>query len=220
MYEQRRRLGADERAWPHRIIGGRRVLGVDETDGALRVRVGMAPTTGAVEQDESVGGGEEGEEVLEADLIIAATGYGRSVHVDMLRDAWPLLPEVADKGELAGGYERRDRWLVETSGDAEGEAPKTRAIEVGRDYGVRFSPGMVAPGSGIWLQGCCESTHGVSLHAPFLLTHPTSTDSGKLTRVKKTQLSDTLLSVLATRSGEIVESIFGKGPAGKKGAAC
>lgn len=33
---------------------------------------------------------------------------------------------------------------------------------VGRDYKVKFREGTVAADSGVWLQGCCESTHGVS----------------------------------------------------------
>ncbi|KAI9673183.1 MAG: hypothetical protein M1817_003046 [Caeruleum heppii] len=57
--------------------------------------------------------------------------------------------------------------------------------KVGRDYRVAFEPGKVNEDAGIWLQGCNEASHG---------------------------LSDTLLSVLATRSGELVQSIFGSRP--------
>ena len=53
---------------------------------------------------------------------------------------------------------------------------------VRRDYKVEMDVGSVSPGAGIWLQGCNENSHG---------------------------LSDTLLSTLATRGGEMVESIFG-----------
>lgn len=53
---------------------------------------------------------------------------------------------------------------------------------VGRDYAVDFEHGAVAPDAGVWLQGCNEKTHG---------------------------LSDTLLSILAVRGGEMVDSIFG-----------
>ena len=58
----------------------------------------------------------------------------------------------------------------------EGSAP-----DVKRDYKIRMREGAVSPDCGIWLQGCCESSHG---------------------------LSDTLLSILATRAGELVTSIF------------
>ncbi|KFX86117.1 hypothetical protein V490_09219, partial [Pseudogymnoascus sp. VKM F-3557] len=59
---------------------------------------------------------------------------------------------------------------------------------VGRDYKVQYAPGAVEEGSGIWLQGCNEKTHG---------------------------LSDTLLSILAHRGGEVVQSIFGPGSSSK-----
>jgi L-ornithine N5-oxygenase len=51
-------------------------------------------------------------------------------------------------------------------------------FQVGRDYRVATRPGF-APG--IFLQGCCEDTHGIS---------------------------DTLLSILATRSGQILQSLL------------
>ena len=54
--------------------------------------------------------------------------------------------------------------------------------QVQRDYRLVLDPCKVSEGAGIWLQGCNEGTHG---------------------------LSDTLLSILATRGGEIVQSIFG-----------
>lgn len=54
--------------------------------------------------------------------------------------------------------------------------------KVGRDYRVEFGSGKVHPDAGVWLQGCNEASHG---------------------------LSDSLLSVLATRSGELVQSILG-----------
>ncbi|OBT77523.1 hypothetical protein VF21_05276 [Pseudogymnoascus sp. 05NY08] len=59
---------------------------------------------------------------------------------------------------------------------------------VGRDYKVQYAEGAVEEGAGIWLQGCNEKTHG---------------------------LSDTLLSILAHRGGEVVQSIFGPGASSK-----
>ncbi|QIW95155.1 hypothetical protein AMS68_000673 [Peltaster fructicola] len=53
---------------------------------------------------------------------------------------------------------------------------------VNRDYSVQFKEGAVMSDAGIWLQGCNENSHG---------------------------LSDTLLSVLANRGGEMVASILG-----------
>ncbi|KAJ5902672.1 FAD-dependent pyridine nucleotide-disulfide oxidoreductase [Penicillium taxi] len=53
----------------------------------------------------------------------------------------------------------------------------------GRDYRVSLDASKVSSHAGIWLQGCNEKTHG---------------------------LSDSLLSVLAVRGGEMVSSIFGE----------
>ncbi|RDA90837.1 hypothetical protein CP533_1559 [Ophiocordyceps camponoti-saundersi (nom. inval.)] len=159
MYDQKRRLGADETQWPHRILGGRQIVRLEPSrDEGLAVRV-QRVGGGAVEQEE--------DETLDVDLVIAATGYQRNAHVQMLRAVWDMLPKEP----------AIDGWTVETD---DGQ----RNLAVGRDYGIKFQAGAVAEDAGIWLQGCCEGTHG---------------------------LSDTLLSVLATRSGEIVESIFGDG---------
>lgn len=72
----------------------------------------------------------------------------------------------------ATGYRRDDhrRLLGEL-------APHLGDFEVGRDYRVKTNEGFQP---GIWLQGSCEATHG---------------------------LSDTLLSILATRSMEIAHSV-------------
>ncbi|KAH7355096.1 L-lysine 6-monooxygenase (NADPH-requiring)-domain-containing protein [Rhexocercosporidium sp. MPI-PUGE-AT-0058] len=56
--------------------------------------------------------------------------------------------------------------------------------DVGRDYRIKFQEGAVDERAGVWLQGCNEKTHG---------------------------LSDTLLSILSIRGGELVESMFGEG---------
>jgi L-ornithine N5-oxygenase len=51
-----------------------------------------------------------------------------------------------------------------------------------REYRAELDPSKVSAQAGIWLQGCNEQTHG---------------------------LSDSLLSILASRGGEMVNSIFG-----------
>ncbi|ERS96222.1 hypothetical protein HMPREF1624_07131 [Sporothrix schenckii ATCC 58251] len=172
MYHQRRKLGTDEKKWPHRILGSTQVARVEpgEKD-ALRLVV------------EPVQSGTSAEpEVLEVDLVIAATGYERNSHVTMLKGLWPLLPETESKRATSGTDDDSiGTWEVNDTTASDGASP-TKMLRVARDYHVEFDATRIAPGSGIWLQGCCEGTHG---------------------------LSDTLLSVLATRSGEIVESIFG-----------
>ncbi|KAI1473620.1 L-lysine 6-monooxygenase (NADPH-requiring)-domain-containing protein [Daldinia eschscholtzii] len=171
MYDQRRELGSDETKWPHRIMGGTDVVGFDSKGDQLRLTV--RPLTSI---RTAVGDVTQEDEVLEVDLVIAATGYQRQSHLRMIEDVAPLLPEASEpNGAIpSSGFGRKFS-----------EAKiNDRPVRVSRNYSVQFSPGKVAPGSGVWLQGCCEGTHG---------------------------LSDTLLSVLATRSEEIVNSIFGEG---------
>jgi L-ornithine N5-monooxygenase len=79
--------------------------------------------------------GEEKEEVMDVDVVFVATGYTRNVHEELLSDAWGLVK----------------------SGDREGAK-----WEVSRDYRIQFAEGKVSEDAGVWLQGCCESTHGVS----------------------------------------------------------
>ncbi|KAM3442845.1 hypothetical protein NHJ13734_002169 [Beauveria thailandica] len=164
MYSQKRVLGPDERTWPHRIMGCRQISNIEPHGDRLEVKI-HGLSDGIVNSAD--------EEILSADLIIAATGYQRNAHIDMLKSTWEMLPKAVpgtamfNKGVTG--------WNVDTE---QGE----RKLAVGRDYRVQYKAGSVAGDAGIWLQGCCEGTHG---------------------------LSDTLLSVLATRSGEMVQSIFG-----------
>ncbi|KAI9771670.1 MAG: hypothetical protein M1840_001886 [Geoglossum simile] len=96
------------------------------------------------------------DEWLDVDAILVATGYIRDAHEEMLRPARYLMK---------GGDKPGKTWSV------------------ARNYRVRFDESRVSESAGVWLQGCNESTHG---------------------------LSDTLLSILSTRGGEIVGSIFGQ----------
>ena len=90
-------------------------------------------------------------DTVEVDAVFLATGYRRNAHEMMLK-----------------GVEHLRR-------------PEESRWQVRRDYKVEMDPEKVNPKAGIWLQGCNESTHG---------------------------LSDTLLSTLATRGGEMVDAIF------------
>ncbi|RYP90836.1 hypothetical protein DL770_003045 [Monosporascus sp. CRB-9-2] len=166
MYDQLRDLGRDERRWPHRIRGAMDVVGLDTSSDTLRLKI----------RPLSAGSADTSDEDLEVDLVIAATGYQRNYHLKMIEGVESLLP-AADELNIA------------TVTNGHGESCKAtesrignRPVRVARDYSVQFAPGKVAQGSGIFLQGCCEGTHG---------------------------LSDTLLSILAVRSGEIVKSVFG-----------
>lgn len=162
MYDQRRDLGSDERKWPHRILNATDVVGLDEKSGQLRLTVRplsaikSANANGSSGED-NLGNGTTQDEILEVDLVIAATGYQRRSHLTMMEDVADLLPEADANGTLApAGF-----------GSKSSEARiNNRAVRVSRDYSVQFTPGKVSPGSGIWLQGCCEGTHGVS---PFTI---------------------------------------------------
>ncbi|KAE9579601.1 L-ornithine N(5)-monooxygenase [Colletotrichum fructicola] len=158
LYHQKRLLGVDERKWPHRMLFGRNIVQVNESKETERLQI-------HVRSIEHSGDGLEdgfvsqlpGDEILDVDLIVAATGYQRSAHIDMLRDTWSMLPELTPASNSA------DREIVDGWEISEGDATSgSRKLEVGRDYRVRFAPGTVAPEAGVYLQGCNEMTHGLS----------------------------------------------------------
>lgn len=80
-------------------------------------------------------GGQERQETLDVDAVFVATGYYRDLHETLLKDARHLMPG----GELEGA-----KWQVQ------------------RDYKINFTEKSVGEDAGVWLQGCCETTHGVS----------------------------------------------------------
>ncbi|OKL57901.1 hypothetical protein UA08_06422 [Talaromyces atroroseus] len=86
------------------------------------------------------------------DLVVVATGYQRRPFAGILKDVKPLLLS----GSEESGY------------------------QVQRNYRLLFRPGSVVRDAAIWLQGSCETSHGIS---------------------------DTLLSILAVRADELVDSI-------------
>ena len=171
MYHQRRILGTDETKWPHRILAARKIVSVSEKGDTLKIKVGRY-FYGEEESADTVADGPiVDEETLDVDVIICATGYKRTAHVDMLKPTWSLLPEadealVAETVTVKGS---KDRWFVE--GQGEGKEKSLRVIEANRDYSVKFGEGKVAKGSGIWLQGCCEGTHGVSFPRHLIWLH-------------------------------------------------
>jgi L-ornithine N5-oxygenase len=85
------------------------------------------------------GSAETETEQLAVDAIFVATGYVRNAHQDMLKGTRRLLPTKHEREETK--------------------------FPVGRNYRVEFDPQKVSPDAGVWLQGCNESTHGVSLLA-------------------------------------------------------
>lgn len=138
LYTQRIRYGNSpeaEKDWPHRILPHRYVLDVESSP--IRkdgIRLHVRDQSPLYLSD--IPNAEENGEVLDVDAVFVATGYHRDLHETLLRDARHLLP---------GGDLKDARW------------------EVQRDYKIRFADKKVSEDAGVWLQGCCESTHGVSL---------------------------------------------------------
>lgn len=192
MYENmyRQRLHEpDQRKWQYRIVPWREVVGFEPTrpDGR-RLRLTLKNTSSGDTSTSESG----------FDLAVLGTGYERTGHEILLAPTRHLL-------------QHRDRYAVE------------------RDYRVLFREGDVADGCGVWLQGCCEDSHGVSFFSlrSVLFPLPRSFPSPavrtvwfergvrtELTCLRCAQLSDTLLSILAVRGGEMVDSLF---PAQRRG---
>lgn len=113
---------------------------------------------------------------------------GPHKRVDLtLTDLDPLCNKAQEKLSvdaivLATGY-RRDAHVDMLRDCQSINANRNGLWQPERDYGLKLDPAIVEDGIGLWLQGCNENTHG---------------------------LSDSLLSILSTRSGELVDSIFGK----------
>lgn len=161
MYDQRRELGPDERRWPHRIRNATDVVSFVDGDGDGDARQPNQPARLRIRPLGADSTGED--EVLEVDLVIAATGYQRSAHLTMMGDVEALLPDANQP--VNGGPAVATAVLGSGATEIEPTESRigSRPVKVGRDYSVQFAPGKVAAGSGIWLQGCCEGTHGVSL---------------------------------------------------------
>ncbi|ETI26199.1 hypothetical protein G647_02976 [Cladophialophora carrionii CBS 160.54] len=112
---------------------------------------------------------------------------GSNKRVDLeLRNLDPLRKDRRevlsfDAVIVATGY-RRDAHVEMLRNCQSINANPAGRWQAGRDYGLELDRERVEGATGIWLQGCNEETHG---------------------------LSDTLLSILSTRSGELVDSIFG-----------
>lgn len=75
------------------------------------------------------------------DMVVLATGYQRNPFAGVLKPLESLIePPVVGEN-----------------------------FNVDRNYRVRFLQGRIGRDVGLWLQGCCESTHGVCLKKRTLL---------------------------------------------------
>lgn len=137
LYLQRIRYGNSREAeeqWPHNILPYRRVTAVEDSPVVQNGIRLLIRDQSPLYFSEVPGAGEE-KQILDVDAVFVATGYLRNLHETLLKDARHLMP---------GGDLKDAKWTV------------------GRDYRVNFENKAVSDDAGVWLQGCCETTHGVS----------------------------------------------------------
>jgi len=138
LYIQRIRYGNTpeaEEQWPHAILPYRCVTQVEDSP-AIHDGIRLHVQDRSPLYLANAPNGREKTETLDFDAVFVATGYRRDLHEMLLQDARHLM---------AGGGVQDARWQVQ------------------RDYRVLFADKKVSSEAGVWLQGCCESTHGVSL---------------------------------------------------------
>ena len=126
LYVQRLRYSREDQ-WQHRILNHSTVV---EWRDLPNDRVALRVCSNG--DDDKSKNGKALEYIVEADVVITATGYRRDAHEDLLVPTRYLLPNP------------------------------NHQFEIGRDYKVKFREGAVSDNAGVWLQGCNENTHGVS----------------------------------------------------------
>ncbi|KAF2865951.1 L-ornithine 5-monooxygenase (L-ornithine N(5)-oxygenase) [Massariosphaeria phaeospora] len=137
LYMQRVRYGNSPEAevhWPHRIMPYRCVTEVENSP-VVKDGVRLHIRDQSPLYLSEVPDATETREILDFDAVFVATGYHRDLHETLLQDARHLMP----RGALNDA-----KW------------------EVQRDYRLHFADNTVGDDAGVWLQGCCESSHGVS----------------------------------------------------------
>jgi L-ornithine N5-oxygenase len=122
-----------EESWPHRILPHRNLVSVSDAKSGKGLRLELQDDSHLYCAGRSA---DLSREVIDADLVIVATGYVRNAHEEMLAELRDFMP--------GGASEEGKKWTV------------------GRDYAVQFEEGSVAPDAKIFLQGCNEQTHGLA----------------------------------------------------------
>ena len=135
LYSQRIKYGNSpdsEDKWPHRILPYRSIDDVKDSP-TIPGGVRLHLRDASPKYLSGLPDQAEKEEVFDADVVFVATGYKRDLHDTLLGDAKPLTV----------GGEANAKWPVS------------------REYRVQFDKKSVSDEAGVWLQGCCEATHGV-----------------------------------------------------------
>jgi L-ornithine N5-oxygenase len=103
--------------------------------------------------------------VTEQDDSSLVLQLDRKSHTKTGGDAPPLITSLhAHNVFVATGYVRNahEQLLTETAACLPPRYVSGAAFPVGRDYKVQYNKEKVDDHCGVWLQGCNESTHGVS----------------------------------------------------------
>ena len=99
----------------------------------------------------------------EADTEEASSGHpGKPLHLLLKNTQTGQIRKTSDRYNLVifgTGY-RRDP-IDGILKDLKPIIEPTAGDRVQRNYRLRFQPGAVRRDAGVWLQGCCEGTHGV-----------------------------------------------------------
>ena len=157
---QQRILEPDPQKWKARLFPSTEVVEVVDIPSNKRINVTLKHTAGSSSNSTN----SRKTTTLPLDLLIHATGYTRDTHNTLLSRCQILNANSSP-----------------SNGNSNNNGGEPWSIN--RNYSVKLNHELAAETLGIYLQGCNESTHG---------------------------LSDTLISVLATRAGEVVGTIFGE----------
>lgn len=127
---------AEPSSWKIKIVNNREIVSTEQQRNKLILRLGKVIEEPDAKPAFEGGKGELLDEEMEVDAVFVATGYLRNAHEEMLANTKTLIAR---------------------------QHGSEKSFPVGRDYRVDFDEQKVAKDAGVWLQGCNESTHGVSL---------------------------------------------------------
>ena len=185
MYHQRLRQ-PNEQHWRHRIISGQEVVGWEESiddDNKNGKEEKFDAINGGNSVDDhlnEMGKGSNNHKIQlkllgkttgniitsssAFDIIIAATGYTRDAHEGLLEPTAHLLPPPPFSPTCSpiSPYSPTSSPSPSSPSPPPPLPPLSNPkYLVSRDYRVQYRAGAVESSCGIWLQGCCEESHGV-----------------------------------------------------------
>jgi L-ornithine N5-monooxygenase len=158
LYTQRIIHGNDEAKWPTKILPFREVISIQDSaaKNGSTISLHIKNTEGEWYQ-----GKDCGTEVMDVDAVFVATGYKRDLHEILLRQCRDLMPQL-EKTDLQSNVASAIDGYEDSDVSENNRKKDERRWGVRRDYSVIFEKNTVNENAGVWLQGCCERTHGVS----------------------------------------------------------